>query len=58
MCGGFTCSKNALTALNILYIVRNEYASEVMILIMTKCRLKYCNLQNYQKVNTGLLFDV
>jgi hypothetical protein len=22
MCGGFTCTKNALTALNILYIVR------------------------------------
>lgn len=25
MCGGFTCSKNALTALNVLYIVRFIY---------------------------------
>jgi hypothetical protein len=25
MCGGFTCSKNALTALNILYIVSTHH---------------------------------
>jgi len=24
MCGGFTCSKNALIALNILYVVRQK----------------------------------
>lgn len=25
MCGGFTCSKNALISLNILYVVRNSF---------------------------------
>jgi len=29
MCGGFTCSKNALTALNILYIVSRHPADSI-----------------------------
>lgn len=30
MCGGFTCSKNALTALNILYIVSRTSANRIV----------------------------
>ena len=47
MCGGFTCSKNALTALNILYIVRNVYFNVCFLVLLTETLKKFLDTSRH-----------